>query len=298
MNVKYYTCKICSEHFYSGRFGSHLIKEHGISSQEYYDSYINPEARKDCEICSKPVKFKGLSYGYQTVCSRRCTSIRTSRMYPTLMSDNGKLVHKIYPNLTKEWIANLKITHPTLQRDNGVKVMKMSPNQASEMGKKSILKGNGWKLYHKLNPGAASKNGELSQLNNPGLLSKSMISFFKTKCPCTGLFPYEKALFDNTEFKKLNFLHGKRVYYNGKRYLKPDFINFEKKVVVEVDGSIHRLRIEEDKYKDTVFASLGFRVFRVTNDRVKFDLVGVINEIKEFISDSSSTTIPNGSTLK
>ena len=41
-----------------------------------------------------------------------------------------------------------------------------------------------------------------------------------------------------------------------------DFVCFEKRVVIELDGSHHTLRAEEDRARDEWFETQGFRVLR------------------------------------
>ena len=63
-------CKICGK---LKVLKSH-IKEHHITTKEYYDKYLRkPDENCYCKICGKETSFWGLAYGYQsTYCSEKC----------------------------------------------------------------------------------------------------------------------------------------------------------------------------------------------------------------------------------
>ena len=61
-----------------------------------------------------------------------------------------------------------------------------------------------------------------------------------------------------------------------------DFYCERAKLVIEVDGAIHRSpdQVEIDAYRREVFAARGLKEVRFTNERVKSDLCGIVEEIK------------------
>ena len=61
-----------------------------------------------------------------------------------------------------------------------------------------------------------------------------------------------------------------------------DFVCFEKKLIVELDGSQHNngKTIEYDRIRDSFFTNSGFRVIRFWNNDVDKNLEGVIEKIK------------------
>lgn len=69
--------------------------------------------------------------------------------------------------------------------------------------------------------------------------------------------------------------------YVFKNMYIPDVINFNKKYVIEIDGSIHNLHsVKQHDHKKNVYYTLkGFRVFRVK----AYDLNSYINFCKEYI---------------
>lgn len=73
-------CFICEKE--TSRLGRH-IKDHNISEQDYYDSYINKDfnftkkcSRKDC---SELVKFQNINIGYTQFCSTECSMIERNK---------------------------------------------------------------------------------------------------------------------------------------------------------------------------------------------------------------------------
>ena len=70
------------------------------------------------------------------------------------------------------------------------------------------------------------------------------------------------------------------------RYIA-DFICREKWLVVELDGSIHRLaRVRaKDKYRTKVLTRLGFRVVRFTNIQVLRNTSSVLEQILQLVKE-------------
>lgn len=68
----------------------------------------------------------------------------------------------------------------------------------------------------------------------------------------------------------------------GGRFIA-DFVCFKLRLVIEVDGSIHRLSSirSKDKYRTRVLNKLGYRVIRFTNNQVMYSITKVIKSIEE-----------------
>ena len=58
-----------------------------------------------------------------------------------------------------------------------------------------------------------------------------------------------------------------------------DFYCYAASLIVEVDGDIHIMQIEQDAERDAHLISRGFRILRVTNDDVNSDIQGVLRKI-------------------
>lgn len=102
----------------------------------------------------------------------------------------------------------------------------------------------------------------------------------------------EKIIWNILRKKELweKFLRQKPIFLfeenNGLlRYIIPDFVSLEKKLIIEVDGWIHK---KEDIYfldreKEKFLTQKWFTVVRVTNEEISSDLENVVSKIKEFM---------------
>lgn len=64
-------CKICGKETKTARsLSTHITKDHS-GQKDYYDKYIDPNAQKTCNICSRPLKFINLIHGYSLNCSHQ-----------------------------------------------------------------------------------------------------------------------------------------------------------------------------------------------------------------------------------
>ena len=79
-----YICQLCNKTIGTNGMSSHIIRTHKITTQEYYDTYIEPNTTHIC-VCGNPTKYKNLSFGYFKYCcqdcSRRDTLIQTREKY-------------------------------------------------------------------------------------------------------------------------------------------------------------------------------------------------------------------------
>lgn len=68
----------------------------------------------------------------------------------------------------------------------------------------------------------------------------------------------------------------------GGRFIA-DFVCWKKRLIVEVDGSIHRLTSvrRKDRYRTKVLNKLGYTVIRFTNNQVIHSITKVIRTIEE-----------------
>ncbi len=74
------------------------------------------------------------------------------------------------------------------------------------------------------------------------------------------------------------------------RYIA-DFVCFEKRLIVELDGGQHAAQQDYDKKRDEFFINQGFRVLRFWNNEVVGNLEGVLTTIW----DALHTPLPNPS---
>ncbi|MDI1235226.1 MAG: leucine--tRNA ligase [bacterium] len=71
-----------------------------------------------------------------------------------------------------------------------------------------------------------------------------------------------------------------------------DFVSFELKLIIEIDGLIHSL--EENKISDEIRTGIlndhGFAIIRFTNEEVNADLEGVLSRLRDIIKKTKSTS--------
>ena len=94
----------------------------------------------------------------------------------------------------------------------------------------------------------------------------------------------EKLLWEHLRAKKLS------VKFNRQHIIGDyiaDFVCIEKKLVVEVDGGYHSEyeQIDKDEFRTERLNKMGFDVIRFSNENVLGDISGVINIIKNKLSE-------------
>jgi len=80
--------------------------------------------------------------------------------------------------------------------------------------------------------------------------------------------------FRNRKFNGLKFNRQYPIIYqtqntNEHFFFVADFFCFEKKLVIELDGVIHKFQKEKDFNKDKVIEGLGLQVLRIQNEEMK-----------------------------
>ena len=66
-------------------------------------------------------------------------------------------------------------------------------------------------------------------------------------------------------------------------YFIPDFVALSIKLIVEVDGEIHKFKQKYDKEREQFLIDKGFRIIRFQNQEILNNIEMVINKIKENI---------------
>ena len=89
----------------------------------------------------------------------------------------------------------------------------------------------------------------------------------------------ERKLWAYLKAKQLEGLKFRRQQPIGKYIV--DFVCFEKKVVVELDGSQHMAQEEQDRERDAYLNKSGFIVLRFWNNDVLENIDGVYEVIRE-----------------
>ena len=96
----------------------------------------------------------------------------------------------------------------------------------------------------------------------------------------------EQIIWSWLRTKKLNGVKFRRQEPVGKYIV--DFVSFEKKLIIEIDGGQHSLEENSinDKTRTEWLQSQGFRVIRFWNNDVSSNLDGVITRIKEALNEN------------
>jgi len=71
--------------------------------------------------------------------------------------------------------------------------------------------------------------------------------------------------------------------YKGLNYFVADFYCHEKKVVVELDGSVHDENPEYDQFRDSEMKEMGIKVLRIKNEDL-VNLDEVLSRIRSFLN--------------
>ena len=62
-----------------------------------------------------------------------------------------------------------------------------------------------------------------------------------------------------------------------------DFVSFEKKLIIELDGGQHKNQKDDDEKRGTWFEQRGFRVFRFWNSDIFENLEGVLKTVRKMV---------------
>ena len=89
----------------------------------------------------------------------------------------------------------------------------------------------------------------------------------------------EKKLWNRLRFKQMKGLKFRRQQpING---IIVDFVNFDKRIVIEVDGGQHAIGKDKDKERDEQLREKGFTVLRFWNNDVIKDTDAVLERIRQ-----------------
>ncbi len=92
----------------------------------------------------------------------------------------------------------------------------------------------------------------------------------------------------NRKFLGLKFVRQHPLIYqvinNEPRYFIADFMCYEKKLVIEVDGMIHEFQKEDDQHREEILKSLGLNILRIKNEETE-NREKVLEKIKTYINE-------------
>ncbi len=99
----------------------------------------------------------------------------------------------------------------------------------------------------------------------------------------------EKTLWDQLKEKKFCELKVRRqhpVFYEDNfrtSFFIADFYIYSKKLIIEVDGEIHKHRNVYDSKRDQILRNLGYNIIHIRNDEIFSDIKNVLSELRLFI---------------
>ncbi len=102
----------------------------------------------------------------------------------------------------------------------------------------------------------------------------------------------ERLLWQHLRARQLDGLKFRRQQPIGNAVV--DFVCFERRVIVELDGGQHALQEKQDKEREAELADSGLKVLRFWNTEVLTNLDGVLEEIRKrcLTSDLRNTLTP------
>ncbi|MEM6282064.1 MAG: DUF559 domain-containing protein [Chloroflexota bacterium] len=101
--------------------------------------------------------------------------------------------------------------------------------------------------------------------------------------------PAEEILWSCLRNRQLNGLKFRRQHPVAGTAFVVDFFSYDPKLVVEVDGGIHRQQQQEDEWRQQSLEALGLRVLRVSNETVFNNLEQVLIQIQVAAESPFST---------
>ncbi len=89
----------------------------------------------------------------------------------------------------------------------------------------------------------------------------------------------------------LKFRRQRPLYHNSlgrETFFVADFYCHELKLVVEVDGEIHRRQSSEDAHRTRIINHLGIVVIRFKNEEVELHMKAVLSALAEIVTERST----------
>lgn len=89
----------------------------------------------------------------------------------------------------------------------------------------------------------------------------------------------EKIMWQALRGRRLNNLKFRRQHPIANTAFVADFLCYEARLIIEIDGLIHNFQQEADALRQSVLESEGYFVLRFTNEQVKTELENVLKKI-------------------
>ncbi len=92
----------------------------------------------------------------------------------------------------------------------------------------------------------------------------------------------------NRRFRGLKFYRQCPIFYElnfHESFFIADFLCFEKKLVIEIDGKIHEVQSRQDAERSRILNDLGLRVIRVKNEDIEKDVKMVLKKLAKYLEE-------------
>jgi very-short-patch-repair endonuclease len=89
----------------------------------------------------------------------------------------------------------------------------------------------------------------------------------------------EALLWNCLKGRQINNLRFNRQKIIGKYIV--DFYCAELRTVIEIDGSTHDFKFEYDQTREEYIKSFGYRIIKIGDDQIKFNLADIVEWLKE-----------------
>lgn len=109
--------------------------------------------------------------------------------------------------------------------------------------------------------------------------------------------PAEKILWQklrNKRFCNKKFYRQHPIFHDfeGKEtFFVADFYCHQLKLIIELDGPIHKYKLKEDKNRTEILNILGLDVIRFENEEVESDLDSFLGKLKSYVEENNSQII-------
>jgi len=281
-----FICQECNLPFHKlSGLSSHISRKH-FNIEKYFQKWIKKEDEGKCKICGEKTIFKGLYWGYNNCCSKKCTNILRNKnkikaikyLYGVDNAYKSKEIQKKiketknqkygdpnYNNRGKSIQTNLKkygVTHPL--KNNIIKIKQQNTNLKKYGFKCSLENPETRKKTIETN---LKKYGTEYPIQNKNIHLKQQKSALKikkykdTKIIYQGSFELDFLENFYNRFKDLSRGKTIKYYYNKKiRYYYPDFYLPSLNLIIEIKGSYyHRKFKERDIQKKKATIENGFQ---------------------------------------
>lgn len=184
-------CVICGEDF--NPHGNHLRKEHGLTSQEYFDQYLATDMDGKCVICGKPTQFRGIKVGYKKHCSTKCAQSDIE----VINTKKAVFLEKYGGMGTASTIIKDKIEATNLEK-YGVKNIFTRPDISEKAHSKTAREKQQQTMMTKYGTKSIVSQKMIDNTHTKDCIDKQQESIRKTNQEKYGI----NSLFQNTEFQQ------------------------------------------------------------------------------------------------